>query len=889
MKTFWHSATKQEVLEKLGGTEQGLSGDDAARRLKEHGPNELEKKEEINPLFILLNQIRNPLIYLLFAATVISLLVRHWIDAGIILLVVVINTLLGFIQEYRAEKTLDALQKMTSPKAKVRRNGKVEVIPSTKVVPGDLLILETGDRVAADGRMIESIDLAIDESALTGESNPANKSMEILPEDTPLADRDNMVWSTTVVTGGRGSAVITGTGMDTELGKIAEKLRSKDRQMTPLQRRMGDMSAKLGAAGVVLALLLFGLGLARGFGLFQMLLFAIAVAVSAIPEGLPAVISITLALGMKRMARHNALIRSLPAVETLGSTTVICTDKTGTITKNEMTVTRIWTADRLYEVSGVGYKPEGKIEDLKISDELARVLKIGAVCNNAHLSEENNIWSVRGNPTEGALLTTAKKAGMDPDQLRKQYNRLQEFPFSSKQKYMAVLAKSPDSGSILFVKGAPDRVADFCSHIMINDQRMPFTKELRNKVEQSNSDLARQGLRALMGAFRENVTQPRLERSEVEQGLTLAGIWGMLDPARPEAITAVKNCHSAGIHVVMITGDHAETAEAIARKVGIIQGGSKPVTGAKLDLMSEQEVAERALTDAVFARVSPQHKTKILQALKLRGEIVAMTGDGVNDAPALRGADIGVAMGRAGTEVAKEAADMVLTDDDFATIVKAVEEGRIIFANIRRTIFFLITTNSGEIITLAAALLIGLPLPLTAVMILWINLVTDGACTVPLGVEAGHGRVLSHPPRRPESGIFTSAMIQRILFLSMIMAGGTIGLFYYKLRTASIPEAQTVAFTVLAVFQWFQALNARSDTKSLFSLGIFSNRWLVTGLAIAISLQLLVIHTPIGRQAFRTVSLSISDWALILLVGASILVVEEARKYFSRRRKLSEE
>ncbi|MBN1103126.1 MAG: HAD-IC family P-type ATPase [Deltaproteobacteria bacterium] len=884
-EVHWHAMDAEDVLRRLEVDMDGLRASQAGQRLRETGPNVLDTEESTGPMALLFRQIHNPLIYLLAGAAVLSLLVGHHVDAVVITGVILLNSLLGFVQEWRAEGALNALRDMAAPHARVMREGNPLEIEASDVVPGDVLLLETGDRVPAGGRLLSADDLQVDESALTGESVPVAKNIETLDEDTPMADRRNMVWMSTSVTGGRGRVVVVATGMQTQMGRIAAEVRSTSREDTPLQKRMHKLGMVLGIAGIALAAGVFGLGMIRGHEIIEMLMFSVAVAVSAIPEGLPAVISVTLALGVRRMAQRNAIIRRMPAVETLGSTTVICSDKTGTITKNQMTVRGIWAGGRIYEAGGEGYRPEGKIkaEDgetaEKLPGPLEMLLRIGALCNNARLKGKGGEWAVEGNPSEGALLVVAAKAGMDRDSVREQANRLAEIPFSSDTKYMATLHREGDgAGHVAYVKGAPERIMGFCSHILKDGDVVVLDEALRKEIAGMSERFGSQALRVMAGAYREMPgDRETLERADVEGGLTFAGLWGMIDPPREESIEAVKAARSAGIHPVMITGDHAVTALAIARAVGIAADG-KAVTGPEIDGMERPDLAMAALENGVFARVTPAHKLKILEALKAEGHVVAMTGDGVNDAPALKGADIGVAMGRAGTEVAKEAADMVLTDDNFATIVHAVEEGRVIYNNLRRVVFFLLSTNLGEILTLVAALLIGLDLPLTAVMVLWVNLVTDGACTIPLGVEPGHPDVLKHPPRDPKEFIIDRGVALRMALLTPIMAAGTIGLFRYSLQGGGLDYARTIAFATLAAFQWFQAFNARSSSQSVFSIGPFGNRWILVGAGIAIILQILAVQTPIGHLLFGAVALSGADWLRIALVSSSIWIADEIMK-----------
>ena len=880
----WHALELDAVLERLRADKQGLSGDEAGRRLEESGYNRLEGEEDRSRLRLLARQIHNPLIYLLLAAALLSLFAGKMIDAGVVVGVVVLNTILGFMQEWRAEGALAALRKMSAPHARVLRDGDEQDIEAHAVVPGDVLVLETGDRVAADARVLSAHDLRADESALTGESESAEKTVGQAAPDAPIGDRHDMVWMSTSITGGRGRAVVVETGMQTQMGEIAGEVRATGRENTPLQERMHKLSIALGVVGVALAGAVFGLGLLRGYETLEMLLFAVAVAVSAIPEGLPAVITVTLALGVRRMARHQAIVRRLPAVETLGSTTVICTDKTGTITENQMTVRRIRAGRQTFEVTGEGYRPEGDIRSEsgeppgELPAALKRLLRIGVLANDSDIREADGGWQAEGNPSEAALIVAARKAQLQPDVMREECERIAEIPFSSDRKYMAVLACEEEGRLDALVKGAPDRLLDACSHILIDGERVELDEDKRREIQEVNETFAGEALRVMAGAYREfSAEKQGLEETDVQDGLTLAGLWGMIDPPRKQSASAVADAKEAGIRPVLITGDYAATALAIAGKVGITDNG-RALSADDVERMDERELAEATLEAGVFARVSPAHKLKIMEALKSQDHIVAMTGDGVNDAPALKGADIGVAMGRGGTEVAREAADMVLADDNFATIVHAVEEGRTIYANLQRVVFFLLATNLGEILTLTGALLLGLELPLTAVMVLWVNLITDGACTIPLGVEPRHSDVLKHPPRDPSEPIVNTFTIRRMVILTPIMAVGTLALFYWHGRQNGLAYARTVAFCTIAAFQWFQAFNARSRFQSVFAIGPLSNRWLLLGLGIAVAVQVLVVQSPVGAWLFGTKPLAVLDWLWIILVSSTIWIADEIRK-----------
>ncbi|MBN2050401.1 MAG: HAD-IC family P-type ATPase [Spirochaetales bacterium] len=881
---LWHAEPPENVLNHFGSRAEGLKPEEAEELRKRYGRNILHTEQGTSPLVIILKQLKSPLIYLLAAAAAVSLVTSHVADALVIIVVIILNTILGFIQEYRAEEALKSLKKMTQPRARVIRENTLQWIAAADLVPGDLLVLETGDRVAADARIIHCTDLEVDEAILTGESEPVVKTTEAVEEKAALGDRVNMVWASTSVTAGRGRAVVTATGMESQLGRIAGQVSEAGDETTPLQKRMSKLGMYLGLAGVGFAALVFLIGILTGYELFEMLLFSVAVAVSAIPEGLPAVISVTLALGVKRMAARKAVIRSLPAVETLGSTTVICTDKTGTITRNEMTVTRISAGKGDYTVSGDGYSPDGTVEPAGEEEDrqaLDLLLRIGVLANNARLLKEGDDPVLEGSPTEKAILASAAKGLKGGLASLDRVRRISEIPFSSGTKYIAALAEE-DGGRTLYVKGAPDRVLGFCSHVYEGGERKELDKETRRFIEKKNEEMASGALRVIAGACKSLRTRNGAERKDAEEGLTFVGLWGIIDPPREDAIEAIRRAKAAGIRVVMITGDHAVTASAIARQTGIAPEGAEAVTGPRIDEMDDEALVRAALDIGVFARVSPDHKLKILKALRGHGEVVSMTGDGVNDAPALKGADIGVAMGITGTEVSKGASDMVLMDDNFATIVHAVEEGRGIYNNLRRVIFFLLATNLGEILTLAAGLLLRLPLPLTAIMVLWINLVTDGACTIPLGVEPRHQNVLKEPPRNPEEPVITGAILFRLVILSVVMTLGTILMYRYELAAGSLPHARTMAFTILAVFQWFQAFNARSSRESVFTVGFFANPALLIGVGIAAVLQVLVIHTPLGEKIFGTAPLTGLDWLLIIGVCASITVADELIKLIGR-------
>ncbi len=891
-QTPWHAMPIDEVREELGTAQEGLSAEDAERRLEEHGPNALSDEGGVSVLGLVVKQIKSPLIYLLFAAVAISVWADHLIDAGVIFAVIVFNTLIGVSQEWRAEKTLEALRKMAAPRARVIRSGEVEVIPAEDIVPGDILLLETGDRAAADARLMESTELRVDESALTGESETVGKFSERLDEETALADRRNMVWSSTSVTDGRGKALVVATGMNTIIGEIAGEVQATGRMETPLQRRLASLGLYVGIAAVTLAAIIFTIGYTRGEELYEMLLFSVAAAVSAIPEGLPAVISVVLALGVQRMAERGAIVRRLPAVETLGSTTVICSDKTGTITRNEMTATRMWAGGRIFRATGEGYDPTGEItydDESELPDEgegtaeLDTLLRIGCIATNATLEQEEGRWRIEGNPTEGALLAAGHKRGIHRADLDSELERVDELPFASKFKYMATLDRG-GSATTFHVKGAFERILDFSDRVLIDGEERELDDEMRKEIERTAEQFADDALRVVAGGYKRVDGTEEASRSEVESGLVFVGLWGLLDPPRAEAIEAITAAHKAGMDVKMITGDHAATAAAIGRKVGILDEQAESVTGADLDDMDDEELEARVHGIAVFARVTPSHKLRIVRALKTHDEIVAMTGDGVNDAPALKQADIGVAMGIAGTEVAKEASDMILTDDNFATIVAAVEHGRVIFGNLRRVVMFLITTNLGEIMAITAALVLGFPLPFTAIMILWVNLVTDGVSVLPLGLEPKHGDVLAQSPRPPREGIITKVMGARVLTLAPVIAIGTLSVFNYYEAEYGHVMGQTMAFTTLVCFEWWRAVSTRSMTISVFRMNPLGNKLLLAGISLAAVLQAVVLYWAPAQAVFGTTAIGAGEWGVALAVGSSVMFVDELFKIAMRRR-----
>ncbi len=888
----WHSLGVDATSEALEtSARDGLSSAEAARRLGERGPNAIEAEAGTTLGTLVVEQIANPMVYLLAGAAVLSLLADDLFDAIVIALIVVANVIIGVWQEYRAESALEALKSLSSPRARVVRDGDVRVIDAAEVVVGDLLVIETGDRVSADARLVSVTDLRVDESALTGESDPVEKAQDAVAAETPLAERSCLVYSSTPVVAGRATALVVATGMSTVVGEIASEVRSVGRQQTPLQVRLAALSTRLGVLSVVAAVVIFLLGVARGESLAEMLMFSIATAVSAIPEGLPTAVSVSLALGVQRMAKRGALVRRIAAVETLGGCTIVCTDKTGTLTRNEMTVTRLWTHGEEIRVTGEGVAPVGEVlgaNGRPVEPGLVgALLEIGCVANNALIEEdESGRWSAEGNPTDAALLAAAAKAGVG-EGTRCDSRRIDEIPFSSSHKYMATLDERED-GARLHVKGAPERLLGYCDRILLGGEVVELTDERRRLVRDAQDRFAAEALRVVAGAYRDlEPGRTDAERSDAESGCVFAGLWGLMDPPRSEAVEAVAAAQRAGITVKMITGDHASTGAAIARAVGILDEDapeSAVVTGADLDAMDDATLSGRVHDIAVFSRVEPRHKLRIVESLQALGEVVSMTGDGVNDAPALKRADIGVAMGITGTEVSKEAADMVLADDNFATIVSAVEEGRVIYGNLQRVVAFLVMVALGQVTAIAASQVIGWPLPITPVMVLWANLVVASTLTIPLGVEPKHDDVLALPPRRASEGIIDRRSAWRIATGAVLKACGMLAVFGFFYETHGELHAQTMAFTTLVAFEWAQAIGCRSWTVPLRKLGLLSNRSLVVGLIAGIALQWVAVSSASAEFLLGTEPLGADEWAIAILVGSTGLVLSAVMGMVERKR-----
>ncbi|MDW7992538.1 MAG: cation-translocating P-type ATPase [Anaerolineae bacterium] len=877
----WHTRTVEDVLSELQTTPDGLSSAEAARRLTQYGPNELQEVRRISPWSILLAQFKNVLIIILLIAVALSAILGHAVEAIAITVIILFAAGLGFIQEYRAERALEALREMAAPTATVLRDGDDVEIPARELVPGDVILLEVGDRVPADARLIEAVNLQAEESALTGESVPVEKLTAPLPKaDLPIGDRRNMVYAGTVVTYGRGRAVVVATGMQTEFGKIAQLLQTVESGRTPLQENLDKTGHVLARAALVVVALIVSLGLIRGQPFLDMFIFGIALAVAVVPEALPAVVTISLAIGVQRMVKRNALVRRLPAVETLGSVTVICSDKTGTLTTGEMTARRLYVAGRFLDVSGAGYAPQGTFSEngrtVDPSDpDLQALLRAATLASDARLAQTNGRWHIKGDPTEGALVVAAAKAGLHKPDLEQMYPRIGEIPFTSETKRMTTLHETSE-GPVAYSKGAPEVILASCTHQWLNGTVVPLDSATREKILQIAQDMANEALRVLAVAYKPNT---RLEDAERE--MIFLGLVGMLDAPRPEVKAAIRTCEQAGIKPVMITGDHPVTALAVARELGMLKTG-KVVTGSELEAMSDEELEREVENIEVYARVSPAHKLRVVTALQKRGHIVAMTGDGVNDAPALKKADIGVAMGITGTDVSKEAADMTLLDDNFASIVAAVEEGRTIFGNIKKYLMYLLSSNVGEILLMAGASLLGLPLPLTAVQILYVNLATDGLPALALSVDPPDPDLMRRKPRNPRTSILSRPVVALMATGGIWSAIVNLSLFTWAINSGrSAAEAMTMTFVSLVLIQFFKAYNFRSDYHSVF-VRPFANKWLNLAILWELTLLCVVVYLPLLHKPFGTYSLPLIDWAIVLGAAFTVLPVLEIAKWMMR-------
>jgi Ca2+-transporting ATPase len=876
--TVWHSLSIEDALAQLDARREGLAGEEATRRLAEHGPNELQASTRTSAWRTFAAQFENVLILILLAATLVSGFLGHTLEAVVITVIVLFAVLLGFIQEHRAGRALEALREMAAPVARVLRDGLETVVPARDLVPGDVVVLRTGDRIPADARVLQAVNLAIDEAALTGESATVDKTTDPLADERlGIGDRRNMTYAGTSVARGRGQVLVVGTGMSTEFGRIAQMVDSVEAGRTPLQVNLDRLGATLGKGALAIVAVVVVVGLSRGLPVIDMFLFGIALAVAAVPEALPAVVTISLAIGLRRMVKRNALVRRLPIVETLGSTSVICSDKTGTLTRNEMTVRQVFVDGQVLELTGGGYEPTGDVQlegrSIQPPAALLELLRASALASDAQLVSREGRWRIEGDPTEGALVVAARKVGVDADRLNAEEPRVGEIPFSSERRRMTTLHATQDAYS----KGAAEDVLASCTSLLRAGEDQPVTESDREAVRAMERRMAAEGLRVLAIARKRGASL-----ATAEQDMTLLGLVAMMDPPRDEARAAVHTCKVAGIQPVMITGDHPLTASAIAGELGILEG-RRAITGRELESMSDDELKRDVTGIAVYARVSPADKLRVVDAWQSRGQVVAMTGDGVNDAPALKKADVGIAMGIAGTDVSKEAAGMTLLDDNFATIVAAVEEGRIVFGNIKKYLMYLLSCNVGEIVLLAGAVIAGLPMPLTAVQILYVNLATDGLPALALAVDPPESDLMGRSPRDPRVGIFTRPVVIMLITAGVWSALVNIVLFTWLTRAGRpLEQVMAMTFVLLVLVQFFNAYNCRSDRLSIVRAP-FANRWLNLAVVWELLLLIVIAYTPFLQRAFGTFSFSLADWGLMAAFAFSIVPVVETVKWMARR------
>ncbi|MFD2410325.1 calcium-translocating P-type ATPase, SERCA-type [Paenibacillus rhizoplanae] len=896
----WHRLGAEELQEMFGvhpGT--GLNAEDAAARRKESGYNELSEGKRVSPFTLLLNQFKDFMVLVLMGATLVSGLLGEYLDAITIVAIILLNGVLGFVQEFRAERSLRALKQLSAPTAKVLRGGKQEVLPAKMLVPGDIVLLESGDRIPADIRWLQCSGIYAEESALTGESLPVSKhATAIHAEDIPLGDQKNIGFMGTMVNRGTGRGVVIRTGMATEMGKIADLIQNTESQETPLQHRLEQLGKILIYVSLGLTIVVVLAGILHGQPATAMFLAGVSLAVAAIPEGLPAIVTIALALGVQRMIKRKAIVRKLPSVETLGCASVICSDKTGTLTQNKMTVTQVWNAGRTFEVSGEGYAPvgnvmqKGRAVDLKNDQSLRRMLQVGALCSNAEIYESipetrgkkkgkgadadkgakaEPVWELKGDPTEGALVALSAKMGLTAQSLAVTYTRETEFPFDSERKLMSVIVNHP-GGRMICTKGAPDVLLNCCTYMLWDGGVVPCTPTLRQKVLEANEKMASGALRVLGMAYRDMRSgEVAGSEKEAESQLVFVGLAGMIDPPRKEVRDAISVTRRAGIKTVMITGDHGTTAEAIAHQLGILQRGGTVLTGSQLTRMDDDALDKVSDSVFVYARVSPEHKLRIVKSLQRHGHVVAMTGDGVNDAPAIKAADIGISMGITGTDVTKEASALILGDDNFSTIVAAIEEGRNIYENIRKFIRYLLASNVGEILTMFFAMMLGLPLPLVPIQILWVNLVTDGLPAMALGVDQPEKDLMEHKPRGAKENIFARRLGWKIVSRGLLIGLCTLAAFWLTLRidpgnAQQLIRAQSVAFATLVMAQLIHVFDCRSS-RSVFYRNPFQNRYLVLAVLSSVILMLAVMYLPVLQPVFKTVPLSFREWCLVLVMA----------------------
>lgn len=894
VNSWWNQSPEDVCRNLTTDLHKGLSNEETKKRLQKFGPNQLPEKKRVSPLILLINQFSSFIVWTLIAAAIIAGFLGEWIDATAIGVIVVLNGILGFFQEFQADKSLAALRKMATLSSKVIRNGELQTLPSEKIVPGDLVLIEAGDRIPADGRIIQSIELSTQEAALTGESMPIRKIAELLEKpDLAIGDRKNMGFLGTVAVSGKAYMIVTETGLQTELGKIASLLQEGKEEQTPLQIRLEELGHRLVWICLGIVALVFVLGFFRGKPFIENLLISVSLAVAAIPEGLPAIVTIALSIGVRKMARRNALVRRLPSVETLGCTTVICTDKTGTLTQNEMMVRSIWVNGSFVDVIGVGYNPDGdfKFKDVKINlqdnPELIMALKIGTLCNSAELHQNaEKAWSIAGDPTEGALLTVAGKAKLFKQDLEQKNPILGEIPFDSERKRMS-MARKTEEGPMLFIKGATDIILAHTESILLNGKVEPLTDERKKSILDANAHLASQALRVLAVGYRPLLQDSKIN-SSLEDKIILVGLIAMMDPPRPEVKKSIETCRKAGITTVMITGDHKETAVAVAKELNLMKEGALAVTGAELEQMDDQSLTDKVRNIAIYARTSAAHKLRIVRAWKSQGEIVAMTGDGVNDAPAIKEADIGVAMGITGTDVTKEASDMVILDDNFSSIVNAVEEGRGIYDNIIKFVNYLMSSNIAELLVIFIGMLVGFRDPLgnpfvslSAVQLLWLNLVTDGFPALALGLDPVDPTAMNRPPRKSSDSILPLRFAVQLFLTGFVIAIGTLIACHFGLRQ-SAELAQTMAFTTLVVLELVRVQMVRSQ----YHMSIFSNPYIILALASSFLLQLIVIYTPFLQTVFGTAPLTFAEWGVILTVAIVVWFISSLINYLFKQAKL---
>ncbi len=889
----WHNQEASETLSLLNSSRNGLSQDEAQRRLAQYGPNELVEKKKISPWMLWLGQFKDFLIIILLVAVVLSAILGEVADAIVIFVIVLFATTLGFIQEYRAERAMEALKKMAAPTASVIRDGKEVEIPAREIVPGDIILLRTGDKVPADSRLIEAVNLKTEEAPLTGESVPIGKVTALIPGEAGVGDRTNMVFMGTTAVWGRGRAIVTGTGMQTEFGKIATLIQEVEEEPTPLKVNLAKMGKFIAYAALAICFILAGIGILRGHEILEMLIWGVSLAIAAVPEALPAVLTIGLAIGVQQMAKRHALIRKLHAAETLGCTTVICSDKTGTLTQDEMTVRRIYVDSKTIDVTGVGYEPKGEFHlngkaiDVFRDTSIQTLMKINTLCNDTTLASTNGVWNIKGDPTEGALVVVSAKAGLSPEEASSKFPRIDEIPFSSERKRMTTMHNTPE-GKIAYSKGAPEIILDSCSYILKDGKEKSLTEKDKAEVLGNATQMAGEALRVLGMAYKQ-LSEIPAHKEDSETGMVFVGLAGMIDPPREEVKGAVKLCDQAGIKSVMITGDHKLTAVAIAKELGILKEGGMALTGAELDNLNDEQF--EALVDKieVYARVSPAHKLRVVEALGKKGNVVAMTGDGINDAPALKKSDIGIAMGITGTDVTKETADMVLTDDNFASIVAAVEEGRHIFGNVKKYLVYLLSCNIGEILLMAVAILFGTAfglapgvIPLVAIQILWVNLATDGLPAIALSVDPPDPDTMKQKPRPRTQTIFTKKVTWYLVLIGIWTAAATLGVFVWALNSGrSFAEAQSLCFVSLILIEFFNAFNCRSMDYSLFKIGPARNKWLIWAILFDVAITIPLFYVPALQGPFHTYALTAEDWGICLLTGASIFIVVEIEKLIS--------